>query len=119
MLGEDELPGYVPGEPGSVLGRDDLPETVLEDGLAGTVLEEHLTLAGLGGDEDLPRPLLDEENCPEPDEDDLPGTVLAEDDLPWAVLGEDDLLGALLGGEGSLQKRRRRGPPCGDRRRGR
>ena len=69
---------------------------------------EHLTLAGLGGDEELPRPLLDEENCPEPDEDDLPGTVLAEDDLPGAVLGEDDLLGALLGGEGSLQKRRRR-----------
>ena len=44
----------------------------------------------------------------EPDEDDLPGTVLAGDDLPGAVLGEDDLLGALLGGEGSLQKRRRR-----------
>ena len=71
-------------------------------------VEEHLSLAGLGGDEDLPRALLNEENCPEPDEDDLPGTVLAEDDLPRAVLGEDDLLGALLGGEGSLQKRRRR-----------
>ena len=86
MLDEDELPGDVPGKPGSVLGRDDLPETVLdEDGLAGTVLEEHLTLAGLGGDEDLPLPLLNEENCPEPDEDDLPGTVLDEDDLPWAV----------------------------------
>ena len=109
MLGKDELPGDVPGEPGSVLGRDDLPETVIdEDGLAGTVLEEHLSLAGLGGDEDLPRALLDEENCPEPDKDDLPGTVLAEDDLPGTVHGEDDLLGALLGGEGSLQKRRRR-----------
>ena len=41
--------------------------------------------------------LLDEENCPEPDEDYLSGTVLAEDDLPGAILGEDDLLGALLG----------------------
>ena len=60
MLGEDELRRDAPdkhGLPG--LGGDDLPETVLdEDGLAGTVLEEHLSLAGLGGDEDLPRPLL-------------------------------------------------------------
>ena len=87
-------------EPGSVLGREDLPETVLdEDGLAGTVLEEHLTLAGICGDEDLPRPLLDEENCPEPDKDDLPGTVLAEDDLPgWSFAWRIR----------ALQKRRRR-----------
>ena len=62
-----------------------------------------LGLEMVNGDEDLPWPLLGEENCPEPDEDDLPGTVLGEDDLPGAVLGEGDLLGALIGREGSLR----------------
>ena len=108
MLGEDELRRDVPGKhglPGSVLGGDDLPETVLDEAslelcLKKTSLELDLVIKTFL---DL---YLMKKNCPEPDEDDLPGFVLGEDYLPGAALGEGGLLGALFGQESSLEKRR-------------